>query len=101
MKLGKKLLHYNIVEKLGAGGQGLVYKTLDTKLGRTVVIKVLPAEMTLRSANLKRFEREARLASSIDHPNICTIFDLAAEDGMHFIVMQHIPGPTIREMVKG
>src|SRR5262245_46458297 len=101
MKLGKKLLHYNIVEKLGAGGQGMVYKALDTKLGRTVVIKVLPAEMTSSPANLKRFEREARLASALDHPNICTIFDMATADGMHFIVMQHLEGRTVRDLVNG
>ena len=79
--IGKTLHHYRILEKLGVGGQGTVYKATDTKLGRTVVVKVLPPELTAKEANLKRFEREARLASSLDHPNICTIFDLDEVDG--------------------
>jgi serine/threonine-protein kinase len=99
--IGRTLLHYRILEKIGEGGQGAVYKALDTRLGRTVVIKVLPEELTLREANLKRFEREARLASALDHPNICTIFDLNEADGVHFIVMQHIAGRTVRQLVAG
>ena len=99
--IGKKLLHYRIIKKLGAGGQGAVYKALNTKLDRTVVIKVLPPELTVNEANLKRFEREARLASSLDHPNICTIFDLGVTDGLHFIVMQYIDGLNVRELVNG
>ena len=95
------LLHYRILEKIGEGGQGTVYKALDTRLGRTVVIKVLPEELTLKVANLKRFEREARLASSLDHPNICTIFDLNEANGVHFIVMQYIEGRTVRQLVAG
>src|SRR2546429_4943151 len=74
--IGAKLGNYRILEKIGAGGQGTVYKGTDTKLGRAVVIKGLPPELTVKEANLKRFEREARLASALDHPNICTIFDL-------------------------
>ena len=96
-----RLLHYRIIEKLGAGGQGTVYKALDTKLGRTVVLKVLPPELTARAANLKRFEREARLASALDHPNICTIFDLGEDGGVHFIAMQYVDGRNVRELVKG
>jgi len=69
--IGSTLGNYKILEKLGEGGQGTVYKAVDSKLGRTLVIKVLPAELTAREANLKRFEREARLASALDHPNIC------------------------------
>jgi len=68
--IGAKLGNYRILEKIGAGGQGTVYKATDTKLGRAVVIKVLPPELTVKEANLKRFEREARLASSLDHLNI-------------------------------
>jgi serine/threonine protein kinase len=96
-----KLLHYSILEKIGEGGQGAVYEAIDTRLGRNVVIKVLPQELTLKEANRKRFEREARLASSLDHANICTIFDLNEVDGLHFIVMQKIPGRTIRQLVDG
>src|SRR5947199_6289490 len=99
--IGAKLGNYRILEKIGAGGQGTVYKATDTKLGRTVVIKVLPAELTEKEANLKRFEREARLASALDHPNICTIFDLNEINGIHFIVMQYIEGRNVRQLVNG
>ncbi|HXM36967.1 MAG TPA: serine/threonine-protein kinase, partial [Pyrinomonadaceae bacterium] len=97
----EQLLHYRILEKIGEGGQGAVYEALDTRLGRKVVIKILPQELTLKPANLKRFEREARLASALDHPNICTIFDLNEANGVHFIVMQKIAGRTVRQLVAG
>jgi serine/threonine protein kinase/tetratricopeptide (TPR) repeat protein len=99
--IGSTLGNYKILEKLGEGGQGTVYKAIDSKLGRTVVIKVLPAELTAKEANLKRFEREARLASALDHPNICTIFDLSEINGIHFIVMQYIEGRNVRQLVNG
>ncbi len=99
--IGKSLGSYKILEKLGVGGQGTVYKATDAKLGRTVVVKVLPPELTAREANLKRFEREARLASSLDHPNICTIFDLDEAEGLHFIAMQHVEGRNVRQLVAG
>jgi serine/threonine-protein kinase len=99
--IGKFLNHYKILEKLGVGGQGTVYKATDSKLGRTVVVKVLPPELTAREANLRRFEREARLASSLDHANICTIFDLDEADGHHFIAMQYVEGRNVRQLVNG
>src|SRR6266481_4548079 len=99
--IGTNLGNYKILEKLGAGGQGTVYKAVDNKLGRTVVVKVLPPELTAREANLKRFEREARLASSLDHPNICTIFDLDEIEGVHFIAMQYVEGKNVRQLVGG
>src|SRR5436190_9143641 len=99
--IGAKLGNYRILEKIGAGGQGTVYKATDTKLGRAVVIKVLPPELTVKEANLKRFEREARLASALDHPNICTIFDLNDIEGVHFIVMGYVEGKNVRELVNG
>src|SRR5438874_6673024 len=99
--IGKFLRNYKILEKLGVGGQGTVYKATDGKLGRTVVVKVLPAELTAREANLRRFEREARLASSLDHPNICTIFDLDEAEGHHFIAMQYVEGRNVRQLVNG
>src|ERR671914_278076 len=99
--IGKSLGNYKILEKLGVGGQGTVYKALDKKLGRTVVVKVLPPELTSKEANLKRFEREARLASALDHPNICTIFDLNEINGIHFIAMQYIEGRNVRQLVNG
>ncbi|PYS23493.1 MAG: hypothetical protein DMF72_08815 [Acidobacteria bacterium] len=99
--IGAKLGNYRILEKIGAGGQGTVYKATDTKLGRPVVIKVLPPELTVKEANLKRFEREARLASALDHPNICTIFDLNEIDGVHYIAMQFVDGKNVRDLVNG
>src|ERR671920_1051934 len=99
--IGSTLGNFKILEKLGEGGQGTVYKAVDSKLGRTLVIKVLPAELTAREANLKRFEREARLASALDHPNICTIFDLNEINGIHFIAMQYIEGRNVRQLVNG
>lgn len=99
--IGKSLHSYKILEKLGVGGQGTVYKATDGKLGRTVVVKVLPPELTAREANLRRFEREARLASSLDHPNIATIFDLDEAEGHHFIAMQYVEGKNVRQLVNG
>lgn len=99
--IGENLHNYRILEKIGAGGQGTVYKAVDNKLGRTVVIKVLPEELTAREANLKRFEREARLASALDHPNICTIFDLNEANGVHYIAMQFVEGRNVRQLVNG
>src|SRR5216684_335745 len=99
--VGQTLGNYKILQKLGAGGQGTVYKATDNKLGRTVVLKVLPAELTVKEANLKRFAREARLASALDHPNICTIFDLDEAEGLHFIAMQHVEGRNVRQLVNG
>src|SRR6266704_7088917 len=99
--IGQSLGNYKITHKLGAGGQGTVYKAVDNKLGRTVVVKVLPPELTARHANLKRFEREARLASALDHPNICTIFDLNEIAGVHFIAMHYVEGKNVRELVNG
>src|SRR5690242_9956017 len=99
--VGKTLRNYRITDKLGAGGQGAVYKATDMKLGRPVVIKVIPPELSAKAANVKRFEREARLASSLDHPNICTIFDLDEVDGVHFIAMQFVEGKNVRQLVAG
>src|ERR671921_1432550 len=99
--VGRTLLNYRITEKLGAGGQGTVYKAVDERLGRTVVIKILSPELTAREVNLKRFEREAQLASSLDHPNICTIYGLHELDGIHFITMQFVEGKNVRQLVNG
>src|SRR5246127_1478848 len=99
--VGQTLGNYTILQKLGVGGQGAVYKATDNKLGRTVVVKVLPAELTVKETNLKRFEREARLASALDHPNICTIFDLDETAGVHYIAMQYVEGRNVRQLVNG
>src|SRR5256885_3451029 len=99
--IGTLFGNYKIASKLGAGGQGTVYKATDQKLGRTVVLKVLPAELTVRESNVKRFEREARLASALDHPNICTIFDLDETNGLHYIAMQYVEGKNVRQLCNG
>src|SRR5256714_5145490 len=99
--IGQLFGNYKITHKIGAGGQGTVYKAVDQKLGRTVVLKVLPAELTVKEANLKRFEREARLASALDHPNICTIFDMDEAQGLHFIAMQFVEGKNVRQLCNG
>ena len=99
--VGEKIHHYEILKKLGAGGQGTVYKALDTKLDRTVVIKVLPPELTAKTANFTRFEREAKLCSQLDHPNICTIYDYHEDEGTFYIAMQYVKGQNVRELVDG
>src|SRR5215813_2332339 len=99
--VGKSLLHYRIVSKIGAGGQGAVYEAINTALGKTVVLKILPPELTANEINLRRFEREARLASALDHPNICAIHDLALDGDVHFIIMQYVQGSNVRELVNG
>jgi serine/threonine protein kinase/tetratricopeptide (TPR) repeat protein len=99
--IGQTLGNYKITQKIGAGGQGTVYKATDIRLGRNVVIKVLPAELTSKDTNLKRFDREARLASALDHPNICTIFDLGEAQGSHYIAMQYVEGRNVRQLVNG
>lgn len=99
--IGTTLNNYRVLQKIGEGGQGAVYKAMDVKLGRTIVIKVLPPELTIKEANLKRFEREARLASSLDHPNICTIFDMGEANNVHYIAMQYVEGKNVRQLVNG
>ncbi len=99
--VGSKIHHYEILKKLGAGGQGTVYKALDTKLDREIVIKVLPPELTSRTANFKRFEREAKLCSQLDHPNICTIYDYHEDNGTFYIAMQYVTGKNVRQLVDG
>jgi serine/threonine protein kinase len=99
--IGSQINQYKILEKIGSGGQGTVYKALDTKLNRTVVIKVLPPELTAKTANFRRFEREAQLCSQLDHPNICTIYDFHEANGIFYIAMQYVDGKNIRQLVAG
>lgn len=99
--IGQLLLHYRVVEKIGEGGQGTVYKVIDTTLDRPAVIKVLPPALTDSASNLARFEREAKLASSLDHPNICTIFGLHKVGDIQFIAMQYVEGRNVRQLVGG
>ncbi len=99
--IGSQINQYKIQEKIGSGGQGTVYKALDTKLNRTVVIKILPPELTVKTANFKRFEREAQLCSQLDHPNICTIYDFHEANGVFYIAMQWVEGKNVRQLVSG
>ncbi len=99
--IGSEINQYKILEKIGSGGQGTVYKALDTKLNRQAVIKVLPPELTNKTANFKRFEREAQLCSQLDHPQICTIYDFQDANGIFYIAMQYVEGKNVRQLVNG
>src|ERR1044071_4876835 len=91
--------HYRLEEELGAGGMGRVHKASDLTLDRTVVLKLLAPDLIAEDESRKRFLREARLASALDHPNICTIYEIAEVDHQYFIAMQYIPGKTLKKLV--